>query len=467
MTEGIIVAKHVDICKKLKADISINNLKLPTMYWIPKLHKNPYKARFIAASSSCTTKHISVLLTSCLSKIKEHVQFYCETTYNNSGINLFWSIKNSNEVLTKIKMKDSQISSISTYDFSTLYTSLPHDLIKTQLTKLIQKTFAREKCLFLACNDRRAFFTDGQFKGYKMWTCSEVCESLNFLLDNIFVRYGKDIYRQVIGIPMGTNCAPLIADLFLYCYERDFMLSLRPDTQADIIQAFNYTSRYLDDIFNIDNPFFENMFKSIYPKELLLNKTNSSGSSCSFLDLDISITNGIVSTKIYDKRDDFDFKIVNFPYLDGDVPKATSYGVYISQLIRFARACSSLNDFNLRNLTITEKLLKQGYRFNKLRKTFCKFYHRNIALVSKYNCNLKTLLNNGISHPEFYGDLIYRLRKIIGHTHFSSIFAKTIKGFVKRGYDPVKLQHTACLVVDPFTVGNYASLFHCAMTSRP
>ena len=94
---------------------------------------------------------------------------------------------------------------------------------------------------------------------------------------------------------------------------------------------------------------------------------------------------------------------MNYQYLDGNVPKATSYGVYISQfiLIKIARACSSLNDFNLRNLTITEKLLKQGYRFNKLRKTFCKFYHRNIALVSKYNCNLKTLLNNGISHPNF------------------------------------------------------------------
>ena len=97
------------------------------------------------------------------------------------------------------------------------------------------------------------------------------------------------------------------------------------------------------------------MFKSIYPKELLLNKTNYSGSSCLFLDLDISISNGIVSTKIYDKRDNFDFKIVNYPYLDGDVPKATSYGVYISQLIRFARACFSLNDFYLRNLTITKK----------------------------------------------------------------------------------------------------------------
>ena len=102
-----------------------------------------------------------------------------------------------------------------------------------------------------------------------MWTCSEVCESLNFLLDNIFVRYGNDIYRQVIGIPMGTNCAPLIADLFLYCYERDFMMNLKPDTKADVIQAFNDTFRYLDDILNIDNPYFETMFTSIYPKELI------------------------------------------------------------------------------------------------------------------------------------------------------------------------------------------------------
>ena len=266
---------------------------------------------------------------------------------------------------------------------------------------------------------------------------------------------------------MGTNCAPLIADLFLYCYERDFMLSLKPDTQADVIQAFNDTSRYLDDILNIDNPYYETMFTSIYPKELMLNKANSSCHSGSFLDLDMSISNGVVSTKIYDKRDDFNFDIVNYPHLDGDIPKATSYGVYVSQLIRFARACSSLDDFNVRNLTITEKLLKQGYRFNKLRKSFTKFYFRNLPLVSKYNCNLKTLLNKGISHPEFYGDLIYKLRKIIGHTHFSSIFTKIVKRFVKRGYDPIKLQHTACLIVDPFTVGNYASLFACASTSRP
>ena len=134
----------------------------------------------------------------------------------------------------------------------------------------------------------------------------------------------------------------------------------------------------MDDIFNVDNPFFESMIPTIYPKELKLNKANNSDSYAAFLDLDLSISNGVISTKIYDKRDDFDFNIVNFPHLDGDVPRAPSYGVYISQLIRFARACSSIEDFNIRNRSLTEKLLKQGYRYHKLRKTFSKFYHRNL-----------------------------------------------------------------------------------------
>ena len=466
ISERSVVSEHVTKCEQLRADVKITQHKLPIMYWIPKLHKKTYKARFIANSSSCTTTKLSLLLTSCLTKIKEHVKLYCDKVYQNSGINLFWSIKNSNEVLSKLQNKRYLASTLSTYDFSTLYTTLPHDLIKDKLTKLIQKTFAREKRSFLACNAELAYFTDEQVKRYTMWTCSEVCEALTFLLDNIFVRYGNAIYRQVIGIPMGTNCAPLVADLFLYCYERDFMLSLKPDSQADVIKAFNDTSRYLDDIFNIDNTYFDQMRSSIYPKELTLNKANNSDISAAFLDLDLSINSGIVSSKIYDKRDDFDFKIVNYPHLDGDVPRATSYGVYISQLIRFARACSSVEDFSNRNRVITEKLLKQGYRYDKLRKTFSKFYYRNLSLIGKYKCNLRALLRQGVSHPEFYGDVIYKLRKIAGHTHFHTLFTKRIKKFIKRGYDPVILQRTACLVVNPFTVGHHASLFACAMTGR-
>ena len=114
---------------------------------------------------------------------------------------------------------------------------------------------------------------------------------------------------------MGTNCAPLVADLFLFCYERDFMMSLSDDKQADVIDAFNTTYRYLDDILNINNVYFDNMVSQIYPSEIQLNKSTTSDTEAAVLDLHLSISNDIVSTKIYDKRDNFDFEIVNFPFL--------------------------------------------------------------------------------------------------------------------------------------------------------
>ena len=123
-------------------------------------------------------------------------------------------------------------------------------------------------------------------------------DALHYLLDNIFTRFGSKLYRQIVGIPMGTNCAPLVAEMFLFCYERDFMLSLSDYNQADIIEAFNSTSRYLDDLLNIDNPYFEQMVGQIYPTELQLNKAKSSVTESPFLDFNLSITNGIVSTKI-------------------------------------------------------------------------------------------------------------------------------------------------------------------------
>ena len=193
---------------------------------------------------------------------------------------------------------------------------------------------------------------------------------------------------------MGTNCAPLVADLFLFCYERDFMLSLSDNNQTDSIEAFNSTSRYLDDVLNIANPYFEQMERQIYPTEIQLNKANSSETEAPFLDLNLSVTNGIVYSKIYDRWNDFNFEIVNFPFLHGDVPRSPSYGVYISQLIRFARVCSYVDDFNNRNLFLTAKLLKQGYRYHKIRKAFSKFYHRHSELIVKYSIGLKKIFCN-------------------------------------------------------------------------
>ena len=127
---------------------------------------------------------------------------------------------------------------------------------------------------------------------------------------------------------MGTICAPLVTNLFLFRYERDFMMSLSDDKQSDIIDVFNTTSRYLDNILNINNVYFDNMLSHMYPLELQLNKADTSDTETTFLDLHLSTSYDIVSTKIYDKRDGFDFEIVNFPFLGGDVPRSISYEVY-------------------------------------------------------------------------------------------------------------------------------------------
>ena len=176
------------------------------------------------------------------------------------------------------------------------------------------------------------------------------------------------------------------------------------------------------------------------------------------MDLYLSISKGFVSSKIYDKPDDFDFDIVNFPVLDCDVPCRPSYGVYISQLIRFARVCSHVDDFNTRNKCLNAKLLKQGYRYHKLRKALSKFYRRHYELNSKFNVGLKSLLHQDLSESEFYGDLVYKFKKIKGITDFSDQFRKII---MRSDYNLNVMRQSACLVINPITVDGYAALFNC------
>ena len=240
----------------------------------------------------------------------------------------------------------------------------------------------------------------------------------------------------------------------------------KENNQTDIIEALNSTFRYLDDLLNIDNPYFERMVGQIYPTELQLNKAISSDTEAPFLDLNLSITNGIVSSKIYDKRDDFNFEIVNFSFLDRDVHGSPSYGVYISQLIHFDRVCSNVDVFNNRNLFSTAMLFKQGYRYDKIRKKKSKFYHRHSEFIVKYNIGLKTLLQQGISEPIFYGDLVYKFKRIVGKPNFSDQFKKIVKRYIRVGYNLDIMRQSACLVLNPITVYSYGFLFNCTTVGQ-
>ena len=135
--------------------------------------------------------------------------------------------------------------------------------------------------------------------------------------------------------------------------------------------------------------------------------------------------------------------------------------------------CISLNSFhshvayfNTRNKLLTKKLLKQGYRYHKLRKTFSKFYRRYYDLISKFQIGLKSLLRQGLSEPEFYGGLVYKMKKIVGFDKISAQFIKIISHYKKIGYNINVMQQTACLVVNPIMVGNFAFLFICTPVGR-
>ena len=160
------------------------------------------------------------------------------------------------------------------------------------------------------------------------------------------------------------------------------------------------------------------MFNSIKPILAILRH---------LLDFRLSIFKCTFSTKTYNKRDDYIFDIVSLSYLDGDVPRRASYGVYIAQLIRFAGAFSNISDFNCRNKALTAKLLRQGYRNHKLRKEFSN--RRHSALVEKYGVNLKKLQQQGLSEPEIYDDLVYRIRKVVGNSNYLEKIRKLINRF--------------------------------------
>ena len=141
----------------------------------------------------------------------------------------------------------------------------------------------------------------------------------------------------------------------------------------------------------------------------------------------------------------------------------TAHGMYISQLICFAKTSSNVSGFNCRNKALTAKFLRQGYHYHKLCKTFLKFNCHHSGLVEKYNVSLRKLLQQGISYLEFYGDLVYRIRKIVGKSDFSEQFRKLTNRYKRIGYNPYTMRQTACLVMNPIMVDEYASLFNCTV----
>jgi hypothetical protein len=395
-----IIKKHITYMNKHNINIDKKMLKLPDLYWIPKMHKIIPKSRYIAASNSCTTKPLSNIITICLKLIYNQHKKYCDAIYKYTGVNRMWIIDNSQTVLDQINNFNNdmkyKINNINTYDFSTLYTNIPHKQLKKEINWVIEKAFYNDKKKFIYVNrfkDKATWYkTNNSYRVSK----DDLITHINFLIDNIYIDVGKNVFRQKIGIPMGTDCAPFLANLFLYALEFKFLEKLSKEN-IYLARKFSNSFRYIDDLLMFNNGRLMNIHKNkIYPKELILNKENKTNTNCNFLDININIKDNCIRNKIftslYDKRNDFKFNINNYPNLSGNIHFKRSHGIIISQLIRYSKICMNINDFIKNSRALIIKLKEQFFDESLLKKKVILFYNKYYHFIEKYNLSLKKIL---------------------------------------------------------------------------
>ena len=378
--ECIISSNIKDLKSKFDINgISADNQCLPNMYWLPKMHKNPIKARFIIGSSKSSIKPLSKAITSAFRLFYRQIENYNDKLRFYTGVNTFWVVQNNKPVIDAMKKLNARnkAKSISTFDFSTLYTKLPHNKLLHVLNKLIDFCYNGGPHKFVTITKYGARWTKDKSEHNISFDIKMMKDAVAYLLSNCFFTIGSKIFRQVIGIPMGSDPAPFFANLFLYYFEHNWMNQIKKN---DLIRARKmcYLFRFIDDLSAInDGGDFENNFKDIYPEELQLGKENQNSSEASFLDLSIQIHNNKFSVGLYDKRDSFPFNIVRMPYKSSNLPSNIFYSAIGAETLRIARASNSTDSFYSAVKPLVIRMHKQGARSDRLLKVFKKFFYRH------------------------------------------------------------------------------------------
>ena len=204
MSSEDIVNTHDTFMKSPGIELSDDDKRLPCLYWTPKLHKSPVKHRFIAGSSNCTTKHLSSLLTKILTVIKTGLEKYCIIKTIHTEVDNMWIIKNSINLLSSSShLGVHRATSIQTFDFSTLYTSIPHDLLESRMNSIINNVFKHKigatRYTHITVGRNKSFFTSDPLNSDSKYTANDICKMIEFLVDDIYVRFGGQLFRQTMA----------------------------------------------------------------------------------------------------------------------------------------------------------------------------------------------------------------------------------------------------------------------------
>ena len=369
--------------------------ELPSIHATIKMHKNPVKFRFIIGSRIGIMKPAAKLLVEVLKLIMDTHRRYCDKIKLFTGIERNWIINNNQGFLDDLEQvnRRNAARNIQMCDFSTLYTGINQEDLKEKLKLTADTAFKGGSNQYIRVGKQAKWYSGNGFSNNYILDKNRVYKLIDFVVDNSVFRLGNKVYRQKIGIPMGIDPAPQMANLYLYFYEFQYMKLLTEEDYGKAIK-FNKTRRFIDDVGSINNDGLLVQEKErIYPEELALNVENSNDQTGTFLDISISVVANKFITKTYDKRDDYSFEIVNYPDLSGNIPKDNAYGIYTSQIIRYARVCSEAVDFMERVKILFGKLVKKGYEKTKLKKTLRRCLHKYPWISKKYeNINWLELL---------------------------------------------------------------------------
>lgn len=405
-----LLDNHKTYLKQLKM---LGKAKLPSMYWLPKFHKDPVGARFIAASVDCTTSKLSKILSDVLGLVLETLREKDDETLSKTGIRRFFIVQTFEEVsgfLGKwVRKNHANSDGLYTGDFATMYTTIPHSDLFNAMEQVTKEAFT---------------WASKQFQGRQpciRWTGGSSCkwvrgntnhsktthtlslESLNeliaYLVSNTYLEVGDAIYRQTIGIPMGTNCAPALANLYLYYYESQYVSKIEEEQGINAARTFHTTFRLIDDVLALDNP---NLLPALsasyeeggmYPEALTLEQTSSSNNAVNFLGMHIKTADKRLNLSVYDKRMDFPFKVKRYPVMKSLIPSYIPYGVFLGQLHRGYRICTQATNFLSYALHVATTLRENGCSINKLKRGFTSFVtnfvkkYPSIRRICKQFCN--------------------------------------------------------------------------------
>ena len=340
--------------------------RLARFFWNPKLHKNPYKARFIAGARKCVTKPLNILVNTSLKLLKKGFEKYCETIYNNSGINPFWSIDSSERFIEKLKC--CEIYNLQVYDFTTLYTKLELNEVEIMINEVIDLIYSeRNKYICIAKYDySKCFFSKKIYNNYHCFDRNKLKEAVYYIIHNTYIVFGKKVFIQTKGIPMGGNSSSPIAELTVGKREFNYIQNLMQQKKLNLAKILSNNCRYVDDLITMNYLHFQNIISEIYPPSLEMERSGEDNRNINYLDLNIKIEEDGPNISTYNKTDDFNFNVVSLTFPQSNIPIEVGHNVFYSQILRYGKICSNVENFLIPLRKSFRILLERGYRYRSL-----------------------------------------------------------------------------------------------------